>query len=130
MNNNFARQLIKQAFDLIALMELERRPNKVNTDKAKISQRIAKMRNSVMTPPSPAGNPTLDAFNDIQVAIGELDLQIAAEAFESATAKTPEERAKAELRASKLAAQRERLMQQLAMIKVRLLNESGKKLKI
>ena len=49
---------------------------------------------------------------------------------ESVMAKTPEERARAEMRIARLQAQREKLMQQLATIKVRLLNESDKKLKM
>ena len=130
MDNNFTRQLIKQAFELVESIVEEKRPRHINQDKGKIAQNILSIREKASARPAPAGDATLDAFNDIQVAISQLDYCIAGEALEAATAKTPEERARAEMRVARLVAQREKLMQQLAAIKVRLLNESDKKLKM
>ena len=130
MDNNFTRQLIKQAFELVESIVEEKRPRQINQDKGKIAQNILNIREKAGASPAPAGDATLDAFNDIQVAISQLDYCIAGETLEAVTAKTPEERARAEMRIARLVAQKEKLMLQLAAIKVRLLNESDKKLKM
>lgn len=130
MKTNFSIQLIKQALDLIASIGEEKRQGRDYANKGKVAQNIASIRDKASARPAPAGDPTLDAFNDIQIAISQLDSCIAGEAVESVMAKTPEERARAEMRIARLQAQREKLMQQLATIKVRLLNESDKKLKM
>ena len=130
MKTNFSIQLIKQALDLIASIGEEKRQGRDYANKGKVAQNIASIRDKASARPAPAGDPTLDAFNDIQIAISQLDSCIAGEAVESVMAKTPEERARAEMPIARLQAQREKLMQQLATIKVRLLNESDKKLKM
>lgn len=130
MKNNFSTQLIKQALDLIASIGDEKRQGRDYANKGKVAEKIASIRDKASARPTPAGDATLDAFNDIQIAISQLDSCINGETVESAMAKTPEERARAEMRIARLQAQREKLMQQLATIKVRLLNESDKKFKI
>jgi hypothetical protein len=74
-----------------------------------------------------AGNSLQDAFNELSMAIGDLDIQINDEIYETTIAPDAASRAAAKKRLAALNAQKLKLQQEMARIKVMLLNQQDKK---
>lgn len=72
----------------------------------------------------------IDTVHEVEGALGEIESDISAATADVNHAKTPEQRRKAEERVSKLIAQKNRLLQQLAQAKLRQINASAKRWRI
>ena len=129
------RTIVNEALTVARQADAERNSENKQTmpDKTTVAPRIASTRQKASSTPSHQAAPStaMDQIQELEAAIGSLQLGIDAATADIANAGTPDARKKAEQRLAGLLKQMARLQEQLLMARQRQLNEGGgrKKLK-
>ena len=130
------RPILNEALTVARQADAERNAENKQSmpDKTAVGQRIASTRQKASSTSSHQAAPStaMDQIQELEAAIGSLQLGIDAATADIANAGTPDARQKAEQRLAGLLKQMARLQEQLWMARQRQLNEGGggKKLKL
>lgn len=105
-------------------IDQERKIDRIQADHKRMTMVNMKTMRAHATPK--AGNSLQDAFNELSMSIGDIDIQINGEIHEMTIAPDAASRAAAQKRLAALNAQKLKLQQEMVRIKVMLLNQQGK----
>jgi hypothetical protein len=118
------KQIIADSLATAQQLRAERTPPTIN--KMNALRRMKQIRQQASSKTDLREHADMDAIQDIQNALGEIESDIHAATADMNHAKNPEQRRKAEERLAKLVAQKNRLLQQLEQAKIRQINRPAR----